>query len=144
MAENKKPGPAPRELSNDEKDEFLRLRRSGLGFHQTIARMGIGPDRVRRARRDDPEFRRNLEAAEDYLIEALVALRMRAAIQDGDADAQVFLINRHDRGRQFAATMRQRRREAGRPSVDPESRPQIVIPAIAPFDEGGQPVEGGV
>lgn len=139
----KKPGPAPKELSNDEKAEFLRLRRSGLGLNQAVARMGIGSERVYRARRDDPEFRRALAAAEDYLIEALVALRMRAAVQDGDAGAQMFLINRHDRGRQFAATMRQRRREAGRPSVDPESRPQIVIPSIAPFDEGGQPVEGG-
>lgn len=106
------PGRVPKDFDDAEKSEFLRLRRSGLGVNAALLKMAVGSSRYRRTMRADPEFRRDAEAAADYLIEALVMLRYQAAVKGGDAGAQEFLISRHDRARQFAATMRERRRES--------------------------------
>lgn len=105
------PGRVPKDLDDAEKAEFLRLRRSGVGVNAALLKLTIGSGRYRRTLRSDPEFRRDAEAAADYLIESLVMLRYQAAVKDNDAGAQEFLINRHDRARQFAATLRLKRSE---------------------------------
>lgn len=73
--------------------------------------MGIGWRRYARTVKYDREFRSEVNGLDELLIEPIVALRRKAAIDLEDPDAQEFLINRYDKSKQFAATMRLKRKE---------------------------------
>ncbi len=129
------PGRVPKDLDDAEKAEFLRLRRTGIGVNAALLKMGVGSNRYRRTMKADAEFRRDAAAAADYLIEALVMLRYQAAVTGGDAAAQEFLISRHDRAKQFAATMRERRREAAASAANPSGTHEQALERLDGIDD---------
>lgn len=106
----KKPGPPTKEFSDDERVEFLTLRRTGLGVRTVLQKMGVGYGRYRRELQENKEFRDEAKGIDDELIEGLVSLRYQAAV-NGDDSAQEYLISRYDKGKQFAANMRLKRDE---------------------------------
>lgn len=99
-----KRGPKPKKFTNDERETFLALLREGIGIAASLRRMNIQHARYKREIEADAEFSEEVKDAEAYVVENLIHLRVKAAL-DGDPAAQDFLIRRHDKARMFAATM---------------------------------------
>lgn len=77
----------------------------------------------------DREFRAEANSIDECLIEDLINLRVRAAKEQADADAQEFLINRYDRSKQFVATMKLKRAELKLKQKDAEN-PDLTTPIV--------------
>jgi len=91
--------------------------------------MGVGWERYKRTCKKDKGFRREADGIDQEMVEDLIRLRLEAAKDRRDPDAQEFLINRYDRSSQFRETMKLKRAELALKRKDAEN-PDTTAPVV--------------
>lgn len=124
-----KPGPVAQDLSIAEQETYLGHRRSGMGMFQALERMRIGHGRLKRTRQNNAEFDQLCKQSDAYIVDTLVSLQLRAAVQ-GDEKAQQFLIARADKAKQFSANLRVKHQELALKRSELESTKETDNPVV--------------
>ena len=83
-------------LDARQREAFLKLLLEGVGRISACAQLGIGVPSLQLTLRDHPSFRVAVATVERLIAEQLRASLYQSAL-DGDTEAAIYLLDRHDR-----------------------------------------------